>query len=296
LMGLPIRVFTPRFLKIAREKQGKPTRGESLQFSLMDLDAPDIMTFLGVESNEITKMTLIETIHDKIRTGEFHTVEEIIEYINETDIPPPMKMNMRFALKRLVDSGVIGEESEGNTFVEALIAGQIPVLNLKGYEDVNEHWAKAYVGILTRHIKQAKENGLIRKPLYLYYPETPRFVPANGNPCCKEEIFKIAEVGRQLGISMFFEMQSVLRVDPNILKQCKYIYIHSRLHDDEKKIILKACGLYEYQDYMYNVWTNFFGKLKQHDWCLIAVNTHEYWALKVPAPLSAHCLESRWQR
>ncbi|MEM5866330.1 MAG: DUF87 domain-containing protein [Candidatus Aenigmatarchaeota archaeon] len=242
LEGLPIKSYYPYFL--SKYLNYKPKNDILFQLPLSDISYTDLLTILGMEEEHKDKKAVIEMLAGRIKEKRLTTFNEIIEFLSTQDVYVRTQKSLINIFKTLQYYGVFGNQYTAD-FVEDMNKGYIPILSLKGFDQLGAEsgWTSAYVSILARKIRQAKEQGRLKGKVLLIFEEVPRFAPREGNPSSKKTIEKLAREGRGLGISNLFISQDLYEVTDILFSQSKYIFLPYNIDVDELKVVFRRKGV-----------------------------------------------------
>lgn len=280
----------PRFIS---KYSGLPKENIPYQLSLQDLELSDLITLFGLDEEVMTdKLNVLSAAYLEIEKNKIKTIADFRNYIvKNREIKEITKKWFQKALVTLESFDVIGEDSKVD-LLDLMRENKNITLNLKGYEDVSLSWTRTYVAVILRKLYRIKRDGKIKKKLFIFMDEATDFIPKRTTPSSKKEALRIIDKGRLLGISMGFATQDIKRIDENVLKQSRYIFMNSTLTQDNFKEILKEVQLWDHFDTMYGTFIDKFMSLKRFQWCVVdREKKQDYW-IKPPAPLSKHMEQS----
>jgi hypothetical protein len=187
-----------------------------LTFSLKNLDARELLTFMGQtnvrgyvaplkaiieataqENPEYTLKDLIRRAHAR-STDEgnvtFEALAEKLEYLEETKLLAPV----------------------GTSLHELVVEGKMTILNLRGVApDVQE---LVVTRVLTTFFEQRKRGKI--PPLFIVVEEAHNFCPQQGQAISSRILKTVASEGRKFGMGLCVVSQRPARVDKNVLSQC----------------------------------------------------------------------------
>lgn len=187
-----------------------------LTFSLRNLDARELLTFMGStnvralvaplkglmegcaqENADYTLKDLIRRAHARAAdegNGSFETLAEKLEYLEETKLLAPV----------------------GTSLHDLVVEGKMTILNLRGSApDVQE---LVVTRVLTTFFEQRKRGKI--PPLFIVVEEAHNFCPQQGQAISSRILKTVASEGRKFGLGLCVVSQRPARVDKNVLSQC----------------------------------------------------------------------------
>jgi hypothetical protein len=213
--GVEPKGFKEKIVEFSPEttlnREAKP-----LTFSLKNLDARELLTFMGftnIRSYVAPLKSLIESValanpdyalKDLIRAAHARALEEAnigfaalaerLEYLEETRLLAPV----------------------GTSIHDLVVEGKMTILNFRGVApDIQE---LVVTRILSSFFELRKRDKI--PPLFLVIEEAHNFCPQQGQALSSRTLKTIASEGRKFGMGMCVVSQRPARVDKNILSQC----------------------------------------------------------------------------
>ncbi len=213
--GVEARGFRDKILEFSPDttlnRDAKP-----LTFSLRNLDARELLTFMGstnVRGYVAPLKGIIEaasqanpeyTLKDLIRIAHaraaeegnptFESLAEKLDYLEETKLLAPV----------------------GTSLHELVVPGKMTIVNLRGVApDVQE---LVVTRMLSTFFEQRKRGKI--PPLFLVIEEAHNFCPQQGQAMSSRILKTVASEGRKFGLGLCIVSQRPARVDKNVLSQC----------------------------------------------------------------------------
>lgn len=291
----PVKIFYPKFLN------NLPDENEFFQVSLGDLTYSDLLTLFNIDEigSSMAQTTTLLHVYNLIKEGKITTMEELIEEIeNMEDITAATKRALKLMAQNLIKNDIIGNEYNVN-LIDVFKQGNIPVLDIIGYEELGLNIASAYVAIFLRKTMHARRNNIIKKPLFVLIDEAHEFCNRTKNISSRDEIQKLVNLSRSWGISVVLSTQNMYDIPDKIIRQARYIFLPQGITLDEGKEIMKSQAMLEWDRDAYNEIIYLFRNLRrkkngEREWICIDTYSKEYTAFFPYAPLSLHKTEERW--
>jgi hypothetical protein len=213
--GVEARGFREKILEFSPETQLN-REAKPLTFSLRNLDARELLTFMGftnIRSYVAPVKSLIEsvavanpdyTLKDLIKAAHARAMEEAsiafaalaerLEYLEETKLLAPV----------------------GTSLHDLVVEGKMTILNFRGVApDIQE---LVVTRVLGTFFEQRKRDKI--PPLFLVIEEAHNFCPQQGQAMSSRILKTIASEGRKFGMGMCVVSQRPARVDKNTISQC----------------------------------------------------------------------------
>jgi DNA helicase HerA-like ATPase len=187
-----------------------------LTFSLKNLDARELLTFMGstnvrgyvaplkglleaasTANAEYTLKDLIRLAHARAAeegNPTFESLAEKLEYLEETKLLAPV----------------------GTSLHELIVEGKMTIVNLRGIApDVSELVVTRILGTFFEQRKRGKI-----PPLFIVIEEAHNYCPQQGQAMSSRILKTVASEGRKFGLGLCIVSQRPARVDKNVLSQC----------------------------------------------------------------------------
>lgn len=296
--GFPMKQYYPYFFTKVLDMSYEDNI--TCQLSFKDINEFDFLTALGdYDAQEIRNF--IQTVWEEFETGERKDYASLYKLL-ETDkiLDKGAKKRIFGKIQLLEKAGIIGDEFSSFDFVKDIEEGQIPCLNLAGYDQLGKYigFPSTFIAVIIRKIKQAKREGRLDKDrrLLIVIDEMNLFCPANGEPASKKEILELYYRGRSAGISILASTQIWDSVPDDVFTQSSYLFIPQGFDGETAKKILGRALPAEY--------TNRFTrgdeirqklgemrrneKTKERHWLVIDKDKQEHTIINPLPPLSKH--------
>jgi hypothetical protein len=296
--GFPIKQYYPYFFTKVLDMGFKDNI--TCQLSFADINEFDFLTAMGdYEAQEVRNF--IQSAwpeFEKQERRDFASLYKLLEM--EKDMDKGAKKRVRTKIQLLEKSGIIGDEFSGFDFIKDIEEGQIPCLNLAGYDQLGKYtgFPSTFIAVIIRKIKQAKRDGRLEKDrkLLIVIDEMNLFCPANGEPASKTEILELYYRGRSAGISILGSTQMYESVPDDVFSQSSYIFLPFNIDPEHaKNIIMRTLpGEYtnrytrgdEIRSRLSEMKLN--QKTKERNWLVIDRNKQENTIINPIPPLSKH--------
>jgi GTPase SAR1 family protein len=301
---LPMKVYRPNFFGDLPE--GNEFTG--IPFSSLTLN--DLFTLLNIKpSEEPIKAFVLEHIANAIATKDIEDFPSLYDFIERRikNIQRSTKMSLLFRFKSLEMKNIFSEQSADleSDFAER----NIVVLNISGYERFGQKEGLPHVAVAIwlRKIIDLKQQGKIKDRLFIFIDELARFCPANSEPSSKFIITEAVDVTRGFGIDFVFGAQSTSNIAPNIIPQCRYIFVPKNTPVPDLINVFDYSGVQPELSYIQKgefgleekrlSWTPFSKKkiateikkmMNEHDWLCIDRESMTYTIFHPFPPLTHH--------
>lgn len=302
--GKKIFTFRPTFFR--EEFPHLAENNHWISVDLSKMKRADFMTLMNSERLSESQKTMLELLYDELKTYENFEIDMIEDVIDDmNDFTTTQKTGMKLKFKPILSSGFSDPKYLRNV-PEIMRHSRIVSINMENFESFgkgNYLYPEVFVGLMLRNliVERRKDASMKRKdcnklnPLFIVVDEAPRFIPANGNPSCKNDFLESVDIDRRYGISYLFAAQYPKSLPDRILKQCRYIFIPHNADTDIIKDILIMCGMVT-RGYIQNA-GNDANRLKRQlgkwQWLVIDTTLNTTNIINVAAPLSNHMETSK---
>jgi hypothetical protein len=291
--GFDVKSYFPVFLQ---KYSPSAQRDDDLcQLSLSMINIYDLMTLLGFDDDtSSTKKELLMRAFRKLEERNAFTYLDLEHEIwDDIEGNTSTKESVVASLKTAYQEGILGDQFSDFSFVEDILNGKRPVLNLSGYYKMGQNigYPSAFVSVLAREVIESKKRGEIEQGIKIFYfiDEAHRWVPAVGNSAAKRTLLNIAREERSSGVSLICATQSIGSVDETIRKQASVILFPWNIDAPTVIGIMKDIGLYErYGRFSDNLNRNLQG-LRSREWVMVDADKRDLKIIsRIASPLSMH--------
>jgi DNA helicase HerA-like ATPase len=211
--GVEPQGFKDQVLEFSPATRLNP-EAQPLTFSLGNLDARDLLTFMGF-TNVRTYLSPMKNILEAVSAGgrEF-TVRDLIQAARAVPEAGAAYETIAEGLEYLEETRLLAPR--GTSLRELVVPGKMTILNLRGVApDVQE---LVVTRVAASFFEQRKRGAI--PPLFLVLEEAHNFCPQQGQVACSRILKTIASEGRKFGLGLCVVSQRPARVDKSVLSQC----------------------------------------------------------------------------
>jgi hypothetical protein len=262
--------------------------------NIAEMSKADFLTLLDADAQTSAQQVILEIVYDQLwkksdadkKSLNFSMIDGIISEIKE--ISSQQKRAMTFKFRPLAESKFYEPEHAINV-VNALKRGYSFAVNMEGFENFSGtfNYPSVVMGILLRKVIEARRAKQIR-PLYIVFDEASRFIPNDRNPSVKRDVMESVDIDARFGISYGFATQEISKIPPEVVRQCRYIFLPHSVSVSIIKDALTMTGHIRNMQTGINDALRMKGRMKRFDWLVLDVVTGTKEIIRPLAPLSWH--------
>ncbi len=246
--GMPMKTYYPRcFLYIIGNFGEYLRRFEELGVHpvpiSMSFDQMNITDFYSLLDKDLTdaQRDLLESLFNRKQDGQIRTLEQfILELKQNTKYDQKTAQTLMNMIENLVHIEALSDKY-GFNVADDINCKVVPVMSLPGWLSLgrNRHYADAFVNLFAREILRGKMSGVIPASvkLLIVVDEARRFLGLS-------DIKDLIDTGRSYGISFLISSQSSLHIPPEVMQQCRFVFLPKGHDIDDANLVFKTKGIY----------------------------------------------------
>jgi len=299
-MGLPIRSYYPAFLNNINVGKKVNPISETCQMRLEDMSSYDFITLADLKDVSPHQRFAIDSAFRDIKDGKIKNLDEFSIWVeNNTVIPSVSKPLIYSAISSMKSDEVVGTKYPTPDFVQNIIDGFIPSLNLYGTLKAGKNlifYTSAMVAIVLRQLYAAKSEGRIKDPLLIMLDEVRSFCPKDKDPSSKGAILDLLRLSGSENIGQIYYFQDVKDAEEIILKNSTYIFIPRNMKVGDMQELIKEYAPKNYTNpyYFKQDVMRMKSDMRKFEWMVIDVDKGEVVStIKPLSPLCYHRIEKK---
>lgn len=291
--GMPVIALRPTFFW--KLDAGQPPEGNRW-FSVhpLDLSENDFKTLFDVGKMTPPQQTMMALVYNKSqelfkKNRSAFTMDSFVEVIDGLeDFNDSQKHFVKVRFKPLLESKFYMPEYEYD-LIDAIKNGFMPAINMEGFDQFgrgNLSYPEVFVSILLRNLIRARQKNKIER-VFIFTDEASRFIPAQGTPSVKFEFMESVDLTTRYNVNHIFAVQSLTKMPPEIISQCRYVFLPYNSDVSDIAIVLGQFGMAKTQTAR-NDASAIKKRMKTYEWLVFDKNRMRYDILLPAAPLSMH--------
>jgi len=260
----------------------------------LDLSENDFKSLLNVAAMTAPQQTMMNIVFNKVhelyaKNRASFQMEDYLHIIDSLDdFNETQKHFVKVRLQPLINSKFYIPEYEYD-LIDALKNGFMPAINMEGFDQFGRgdlSYPEVFVSILLRNVIRARVENKIGR-LYIFTDEASRFIPAQGTPSVKFEFMESVDLTTRYHVNHVFATQQLNKVPPEILSQCRYVFLPYNADVSDIATVLMQFGMAKTQTAR-NDASRIKKRMGRFEWLVFDKNKMKYDVIIAAAPLSMH--------